>query len=198
MSYYFFCIKSNKIYLLTYSKIMLSNLAKNFNVPKELKEKEKLKLLSKGIVEQIQNENNIFKCISLIGINNILRIIKFCPGLQYYSLLDRIYLFFENYYFNNFDTKKENDEIHDIIKKIENNFKLSELINSLIHQKNERILLYLFGIINLDNNMMFLFIIFCLINNKIKIIFEYDELLSSSYIGLYKIVKLFLKMFMKK
>jgi hypothetical protein len=165
---------------------MLSNLAKCFGVPNELKEKEKFDILSKKIIEQIENENNFFKIVSLIGINNIFKIIKFCPGLQFY--LNEIYIFFENFYC---DIKNEKSELNDMFKKLENKFKFSELINSLTKQKNEQKLLYLFGLVNLDNKMVFLFIILCLLRRKIMIIFEYDKSLSSSYIGLYNILKLF-------
>ena len=61
---------------------MISNLAKYFHISNELKENEKLDIISNEIIKAMQNENNIYKWISLVGINNIFKIIKICPGLQ--------------------------------------------------------------------------------------------------------------------
>lgn len=126
--------------------------------------------------------------ISLFGINNIIKLLKFCPGLKYDYLIYKIYHFFENYYL---DSKKETNDVSDIIKLMEKKNKLSELINYLIEQEKERHLLYLFAVINVENKLLFLFILLYFINNKIKIIFEYDEASFSSFIGLYNIIKLF-------
>jgi hypothetical protein len=51
---------------------MISNLAKYFHISNELKENEKLDIISNEIIKAMQNENNIYKWISLVGINNIL------------------------------------------------------------------------------------------------------------------------------
>jgi hypothetical protein len=122
---------------------MISNLAKYFHISNELKENEKLDIISNEIIKAMQNENNIYKWISLVGINNIFKIFKICPGLQYFNSLNTIYYYFENYYINKSEFKKENTEIYEILKNIDNQYKLSKLINSIIKGENERQLIYL-------------------------------------------------------
>jgi hypothetical protein len=118
--------------------------------------------------------------------------------LQYFNSLNTIYYYFESYYINKSEFKKENTEIYEILKNIDKEYKLSKLINSIIKGENERQLVNLFGFVNLNDKMLFIYIVLCLINNKTKIIFEYNESSLSIFIDLFKILKLFYEDFYQK
>ena len=66
---------------------MMSNIAKYYKVSEELNEKERIKIIIKGIKEQIQKEKIFFNFLSLLGINCILKLIQFCPGVKYDRLI---------------------------------------------------------------------------------------------------------------
>ena len=78
----FFVYNNDKFFQIIYKIQMISNLAKYFLISNELKENEKLDIISNEIIKAMQNENNIYKWILLVGINNIFKIFKIFPGLE--------------------------------------------------------------------------------------------------------------------
>ena len=121
-------------------------------IPNELKEKEKLEIIEGGIKEKIEKEKNIFNLITLFGMDNIIKLIKLCPGLTYDSLINKIFGIFGNYILGG---PKKNNDITSIIKIIDKKINLYESFIHLIREENESQLLYLFGIINIENKLFF-------------------------------------------
>ena len=165
---------------------MFSNLAKYYNVSDNLTEKEKYEIIMKSIRTQIQNEKNFFNFLSFLGINTFLKLIKINTGVKYNRIMSKLYHFFEDYCFNKSEIKSNYNQ--DIINLVEKNIKLSELIAPLVEKKIDKDLIYYFYVIYIEDKLFFLLILLCLINNKMKILFEYKNKSFSSLIDLDRVI----------